>query len=87
MIEVFPDIRLPVARVGELLALKVLARDDARRPQDAVDIRALLLSATEQDLAVAKRSLELIVERGYHRNRDLVAEFEEASQTWPTPKR
>ncbi len=79
-IEVFPDIELPVAGVGSLLALKVLARDDERRPQDAIDIRALLQSATREDLFVARRSIELIVERGYHRNRDLVAEFERACQ-------
>ncbi len=78
LIEVFPDIELPVARVGELLALKVLARDDERRPQDAIDIRALLLGATDEDLAVAKRSLEVITERGYHRDRDLLAELERA---------
>ena len=80
LIEVFPDIELPVAGVGELLALKVLARDDEQRPQDAIDIRALLRSATEADLAVARRSLEIIVERGYHRNRDLLAEFERTRQ-------
>lgn len=82
-IEVFPDIELPVAGVGELLALKVLARDDERRPQDAIDIRALLRDATEEDLAIAKRSLEVIVERGYHRNRDLLAELERARQRKP----
>ena len=80
LIEVFPEIELPVAGVGELLALKVLARDDERRPQDIIDIRALLRSATQEDLAVTRRSLELIMERGYHRNRDLLAEFERARQ-------
>jgi predicted nucleotidyltransferase len=80
LIEVFPDMELPVAGVGELLALKVLARDDERRPQDAIDIRALLRGATEADYAVARRSLEIIMERGYHRNRDLLAEFEKARQ-------
>jgi hypothetical protein len=32
---------VPVARIGHLMALKVLARDDRRRPQDFDDLRAL----------------------------------------------
>jgi predicted nucleotidyltransferase len=35
------DLVVPVARTGDLLALKLLARDDASRPQDAVDLSAL----------------------------------------------
>lgn len=75
-IEVFPEIELPVATTGHLLALKVLARDDERRPQDVIDIRALLEVATEGDVVTAKRALSLIMERGFHRNRDLLAELE-----------
>ncbi len=77
-IEAFPDLKLKVAGIGELLALKVLARDDKRRPQDAVDIRVLLAEATAADLASAKKALSLITERGYHRGRDLLAELERA---------
>ncbi len=77
-LEVFPDLKLRVAGVGELLAVKVLARDDKRRPQDLIDIRALLKEATESDLATATRNLALITERGYHRGRDLLAELERA---------
>ena len=77
-LEVFPELELPVAGIGELLALKVLARDDETRPQDAIDIRSLLQEATETDLTTAKEALALIMERGYHRHRDLLAEFERA---------
>ncbi len=77
-IEAFPDLEIPVATVGHLLAAKILARDDDRRPQDAIDIRALLQAATENDLADAKKALTLIVERGYHRQRDLLAELKKA---------
>jgi hypothetical protein len=77
-LEVFPDLELPVAGVGDLLAVKVLARDDKRRPQDAIDIRALLQVAAGTDLERAKSSLALITERGYHRKRDLLAELQRA---------
>lgn len=76
VIEAFPGIELPVAGIGELLALKVLARDDERRPQDAIDIRALLRSAAKADLAAARRASERIVELGYHRDRDILGELE-----------
>ena len=78
VIEAFPDLEVPVASLGHLLAVKILARDDERRPQDAIDIRALVKEATEGDLATAKRSAALIMERGFHRNRDLLAELEKA---------
>jgi hypothetical protein len=37
-----PDLEMLVARTGHLVALKVLSRDDRRRPQDVADIRALI---------------------------------------------
>ncbi len=76
VVEVFPGLRLPVATVGDLLAMKILSRDDERRPQDAADIRALLREAGDSDFEVTKGALLLVIERGYHRSRDLVAEFE-----------
>jgi hypothetical protein len=70
---VLPGLGLPVARVGHLLALKILARDDETRPQDFADIRALLSVADEAELARAAEAVELIHERGYDRGRDLRA--------------
>lgn len=80
LIEAFPGMELPVAGIGELLALKVLARDDERRPQDAIDIRALLRSADAADLVAARRASERIVELGCHRDRDLLGELESIIQ-------
>ena len=77
-IEVFEDVEVPVATVGHLIALKLLARDDRDRPQDYDDIRALLAEASPTDLAQAKDAVELIVQRGFHRGRDLVASFASA---------
>lgn len=80
VIEVFPGIELPVAQVSELLALKILARDDEHRPQDTIDIRTLLQEATVSDLEATKTALTLIVERGFHRNRDLLQDFEDLTK-------
>lgn len=70
-IEVFPGLVVPVATVGDLIALKILARDDDRRPQDLVDLRALIRVASLADLEQARSALRLIRARGFHRNRDL----------------
>ena len=75
-LEVFPGVILPVARRGHLIALKVLSRDDRTRPQDVIDLRALLERVSTEDLELARESLRLIRARGYHRDRDLVVDFE-----------
>jgi hypothetical protein len=69
-------LRIPVARIGHLMALKVLARDDRRRPQDLDDLRALLRESTAADLTDAREALCAIEERGYHRERRLTELFE-----------
>ncbi len=75
-IEVLSGLRIPVARIGHLMALKVLARDDRRRPQDLDDLRALLRESTAADLTDARKALCAIEERGYHRERRLTELFE-----------
>lgn len=76
-IEVVEGLWAPVASIGHLLAMKVLARDDRRRPQDWDDIRALLVEATPADLDAARAALELIQRRGFHRERSLVDAFDQ----------
>lgn len=73
LVEVVPGLAVPVARLGHLIVLKLLARDDRTRPQDRVDIAALLGRADASDLAEAEASLATITARGFHRGRDLKA--------------
>jgi hypothetical protein len=75
-IRVLEDVEVPVARVGHLIALKVLSRDDVERPQDLLDLRALMKVTTETDVIQARSAMALIVERGYGRGRDLLRDFE-----------
>lgn len=78
-LEVLPGLYTPVARVSDLLALKVLALRPKRpeeRPQDFTDIRELLRVAGEHDLRQARLALELIARRGYDRGKDLEVELE-----------
>ena len=65
---------LPIASIGELLALKILSRGP-RRLQDDLDLQALLEASSARDRRVAERNLELIRERGYARGKNLKAEW------------
>ncbi|MDQ3974794.1 MAG: hypothetical protein M3276_10810 [Actinomycetota bacterium] len=65
---------VPLARTGHLLALKLLARDQ-RRPQDDVDVQALLEIAGPAELELATDAIGLIMRRGANRGRDLQREW------------
>jgi predicted nucleotidyltransferase len=77
-IEILPGLVIPVATLGHLVALKVLARDDRTRPRDAEDLRALLSEATPADVASARAALERITALGFHRGKDLAAALDGA---------
>ena len=68
---VLPAVYAPIARIGHLLALKVLAGRD----KDWVDARVLHRFAGVEDLYLARQSLKLIEDRGFDRGKDLFAEF------------
>jgi len=76
ILEVFPDRRVRVARPGHLIAVKLLARS-AARPQDDVDLRALLAVADGADLKLAADAVKLIERRGFARGRDLASALEQ----------
>jgi len=77
-VEVLPGFVVPVARLDHLIALKVLARDDRTRPQDRVDLAALLARAVPAELEAARAALELVTRRGFQRGRDLHAALDSA---------
>lgn len=76
VVEVIPGVLVPVATRGHLIAMKLLARDDRSRPQDADDLAALAQKATPEDLIEARAMLGLIVEKRFNRNRNLLELFD-----------
>jgi hypothetical protein len=69
--EVVRGIYLPIATIGHLIALKVLAG----RNKDKTDVQSLLQRASLEELQRARETLELIDRRGFHRGKDLQAEL------------
>lgn len=88
--EALPGFFVPLARVGHLLAMKVLALDQDNpqaRPQDLTDIRELLWVADDDEMRRARGALDLISRRGFDRGRDLLADFEEQVQLFKDQQR
>jgi predicted nucleotidyltransferase len=83
VIEVFKNVPAPVARVGHLIALKVLSRNDETRPQDVADLRQLLLVADESERALAREAVQLIEARGFHRSKNLLQDLELLLERYP----
>jgi len=75
-VEILPGLVVPVATTGHLLAMKILSRDDKKRPQDLVDIQALLRFVAPQDMEATRKALGLIESRGFARGRHLVQDLE-----------
>lgn len=72
-LEVLPKLSVPVATVGHLIALKVLAG----RNQDLTDLETLIPGASDADLDIARNAVKLIHERGFNREQDVVADLDE----------
>jgi predicted nucleotidyltransferase len=86
-LEVFAATTVRVACVGHLIALKLLARDDRTRPQDAVDLRALRTVLNDEELKRARNAVTLIQDRGFSRGRDLLRLLEEWVAEVPSARR
>ena len=86
LLEVLPRLKLPVARISHLIALKILSRDDVRRPTDLADLRSLIARASEEDIQEAEGLLSLITQRGYHRDRDLRSLLQDLLRTMAEEK-
>lgn len=65
---------MPVASTGHLIALKILAG----RHQDQMDLGYLLAASSDDDITLARASIELIHKRGFNRDLDLRQELEAA---------
>lgn len=75
ILQIAPELVMPVAQAGHLVALKVLSRDESR-PQDEMDLKSLLPALDESERARARDAARLIQERGYARGKSLVEELE-----------
>lgn len=90
LLEVLPGLFAPVAKIGHLLALKILALRPDRpqeRPQDFADIRELLRVTSDDELRRARSALDQISQRGFDRGKDLDALFEEQLAAFREPQR
>ena len=76
LVEISSGLVVPVALHGHLIAMKALASDLETRPQDWIDLRNLIQAAPPEEIARARRSVKLIEERGFHRNKRLRDDLE-----------
>jgi hypothetical protein len=67
LLQVLPDVFIPVASIGHLIALKALAG----RHQDLTDLGYLISVASDADLDEARASAAMIGERGFSRGQRL----------------
>jgi predicted nucleotidyltransferase len=73
VVEIVPDLRVPVARVGHLVATKILA-EAPDRPQDAIDLVALARGLSADELERARGALRRIEALGANRGKALLVE-------------
>lgn len=83
MTTLVPGVQVPVARTGHLLAMKVLALDDKRRPQDRMDLAALLPLSDSKERALARATLTRIQALGKGRGKKLKATFDRLAAAHP----
>jgi hypothetical protein len=71
--EIMPGVMIPVARIGHLIALKVLAG----RLKDVEHIHVLVREMEAEDLRIARETVDLIERRGFQENpeRNLLVEL------------
>jgi predicted nucleotidyltransferase len=81
-IELGSGVIAPVARIGHLIAMKLVSRDAKRRPNDQQDLVNLAKVADELEWSLAESSIDLIRVRGYHRGRNLHAGLAELRTIW-----
>jgi predicted nucleotidyltransferase len=73
-LEVVRGVIIPVARIGHLIALKLLSVAPGRET-DAMDLRALARVANDAEWGRARAAVQLIEARGFARDRDLIGDL------------
>jgi hypothetical protein len=66
-----------VARAEHLVVAKLLSRREGR-PQDEMDLAALVPRLNDDELKRVREAIELVVSRGMNRGRNLMADFDAA---------
>ena len=74
-VTVMPNLRVPVATRGHLIAMKILSVN-ADRGRDADDLTGLVGVAENSDLEEARAGLRLLAQRDKSRGKDLLADLE-----------
>lgn len=72
-----PGLELPVARLGDLIALKLLSAGQPGREHDLRDLRALVGVATAVDLDHSRAAIGLLIARGAASRETLEAKLEQ----------
>lgn len=67
---IFSKTNVHVASVSALIALKVLSARPGRM-KDIVDLQSLFEVASHEEITASRHLLDLIIERGYNRNKNL----------------
>ena len=75
-LEILPKLKIGVATIPSLLAMKVLSADINRRPVDINDIKILIKRSTNSQLSEAKKLVKLIEKRGFNRGKQVYKDFE-----------
>jgi hypothetical protein len=75
VLEVAQGIKIPVARAGHLIVMKLLSVREGRET-DSADLRGLVAIADDEEWLRVETSAQLVMSRGFSRGRDLVADVE-----------
>lgn len=75
-IEIFQGLSLPVASRPALIALKVLSANPETRRRDIDDLQNLIEASNSDEVETARHLVNLIMERGYNRNKDLQSDLD-----------
>ena len=75
-VSILPSVEVQLVTLGDLMAMKVLARNE-NRPHDTTDLRSLAARATPETLEKAREALRLIQKRMKIVDRDLTSELDD----------